>query len=40
MCSSSDIVVYGLCFCLDIIPNIVECLEGGFAMDGSEVIFI
>ena len=38
MCSSSEIVVYGLGICLDLVSKLVESFEGGFDTDGSEVI--
>ena len=38
MCSSSDIGVYGLDVCLDIVSKLVENFKGGFATDGSDVI--
>ena len=37
MCSSSEIGVYGLGVCLDLVLKLVENFEGRFAMDGSEV---
>ena len=37
MRSSSEIGVYGLGVCLDLISKIVERFKGGFATDGSEV---
>ena len=36
MCSSSEIGVYGIFVCFDLVLKLVERLEGGFAMDGSE----
>ena len=37
MCSSSEIGVDRLGFCLDLISKLVERFEGGFAIDGSDV---
>ena len=37
MCSSSEIGLYRLGVCLDLVSNIVEHFEGGFATDESEV---
>ena len=39
MCYYSDIGVDGLGVCLDLILNLVERFEGGFATDGIEVSF-
>ena len=39
MCSSYKIGVDGLGVCLDLILNLVERFEGGFATDGIEVSF-
>ena len=36
MCSSSEIGLYGIVVCFDLVLKLVERLEGGFAMDGSE----
>ena len=40
MCYSSKIGLDGLGVCLDIVLKLMERFEGGFAMDGSEVILL
>ena len=37
MCSSSEIGVDGLGVCIDLVLKPVECFEGDFDTDGSEV---